>query len=373
MTDVRTIPGFSRYTITPDGVVTETNTGYQPRPRPHARSGTVTITLKSDQWKWLSPALARLILHTYRPLKEPWMDAYAYVVYRDGCKDNCTLPNLDWDFQNYRPPFTPGVDEPLETFAPIPGYKRYEINALGHIRDVHSGRVKTGFLIDDGRYLATDLLTDDRKIVRLSIHRLLALTFLEHPVDTEHLVVNHKNGKKLDNSLSNLEWTTYAGNNDHAIETGLRSGTIRILTKSVTTGKIMEHRSIGACARFLGTSPQTIHTWLEWPDIRPYNGYFVKRGDDTRDWPKPGSTFRRAKNAPIPLIAEEVVSGTIHRFPSVKAAAEALGMKVGSVQFQLTRKRPGVYQGYRFTIDAAAAAAGTSRRRLKSSCHTLGS
>lgn len=51
------------------------------------------------------------------------------------------------------------------------------------------------------------------------IHRLMALTFLPEADHQEH--VNHIDGNKQNNQLSNLEWATPQENAQHAVDTGL--------------------------------------------------------------------------------------------------------------------------------------------------------
>lgn len=52
------------------------------------------------------------------------------------------------------------------------------------------------------------------------VHRLVAEVFIPNPQN--HPVVNHKDGNKQNNHVSNLEWTTHSDNQLHAYKTGLR-------------------------------------------------------------------------------------------------------------------------------------------------------
>ena len=54
------------------------------------------------------------------------------------------------------------------------------------------------------------------------VHRLVAETFIPVPDSSEPLQVNHIDGNKRNNSISNLEWVTARENTLHAFRTGLR-------------------------------------------------------------------------------------------------------------------------------------------------------
>lgn len=56
----------------------------------------------------------------------------------------------------------------------------------------------------------------------LSIHRLVAESFLDNPLNLP--CVNHINGIKTDNVLTNLEWVTHRQNTIHAVKMGLKVG-----------------------------------------------------------------------------------------------------------------------------------------------------
>lgn len=62
-------------------------------------------------------------------------------------------------------------------------------------------------------------LYKNQKLTNITLHRLLALTFIPNP--NNYPQVNHKDGNPLNNSLDNLEWCTQSQNIKHAYDNGL--------------------------------------------------------------------------------------------------------------------------------------------------------
>jgi hypothetical protein len=69
-------------------------------------------------------------------------------------------------------------------------------------------------------WYVTTKISFNKKIKRMKVHRLVALTFIPNPENRPY--VNHKNWNKKDNRVLNLEWTTAKENVNHADRTWLR-------------------------------------------------------------------------------------------------------------------------------------------------------
>lgn len=113
-----------------------------------------------------------------------------------------------------------------------------------------------------------------------TVHRVLVETFLKCPGEFKDYIVNHKNGLKYDNTLSNLEWTTYTGNIVHAFKAGLRPDNIHTLAKDLETGEIHEFYSQAACAEFLGVPPGHVSQFIK---RRVKKFPYLERWDITRE------------------------------------------------------------------------------------------
>lgn len=121
----------------------------------------------------------------------------------------------------------------MEKWLPIQGYEQfYKVSSDGIIiamkREWTTGRSilrrkeeheLRRFLKRSG-YEHTQL-TKDGIMRQVAVHRIVAETFIPNPDNKK--CVNHKDGNKLNNRASNLEWASYQENNNHALSTGLRT------------------------------------------------------------------------------------------------------------------------------------------------------
>jgi hypothetical protein len=113
----------------------------------------------------------------------------------------------------------------IENFV---GY--YQISSYGNVRSLdrevncNSGKRKIkGKLLKPIKnphgYFHVSLKNGDKKVTA-KIHRLVADYFLIKPCET--LEVNHKDGNKENNNVTNLEWVTRKRNEEHCYELGLK-------------------------------------------------------------------------------------------------------------------------------------------------------
>lgn len=110
----------------------------------------------------------------------------------------------------------------MEEWKPIKGYELlYEVSNLGLVRSLlprSFHRILAQRNDKDG-YRLVDLRKDG-VMKKGRVHRIVIVAFKGPPVD-ERNNVNHLNGIKSDNSVSNLEWVTPFENSAHAVKNDL--------------------------------------------------------------------------------------------------------------------------------------------------------
>jgi len=145
----------------------------------------------------------------------------------------------------------------------IPGYEGiYEASDTGQIRSkdgkvTHS--VKHGRRVWKGRVLKQKIGKDNSCRVSLYknkkektwlVHRLVAITFIPKPDGKDY--INHIDGSRLNNTVTNLEWCDHKENNNHAFDTGLIKTAKKVILVHKETHEPIYFRSMSRASAFLG-------------------------------------------------------------------------------------------------------------------------
>lgn len=107
-----------------------------------------------------------------------------------------------------------------EEWRLIKSFPYYEISSFGNVRRIKNGNIIKHWITNAG-YCQVHLCDGSTRKAK-SVHRLVAIEFLENKLNKPQ--VNHIDGNKQNNILSNLEWSTRSENQRHSIKTGLRTG-----------------------------------------------------------------------------------------------------------------------------------------------------
>lgn len=138
----------------------------------------------------------------------------------------------------------------------LPNYSRYRVCRNGGIYSIAHAKFISSSVTKKG-YLSVDLVTDDGTVGDTLAHRLVAKAFL--PLIDGKDFVNHIDGDKANNDVSNLEWCTVSENNYHAVNTGLYASKMRTIKVSTDDG-ITWHNfaSIVEASKFLGVDKSQV-------------------------------------------------------------------------------------------------------------------
>jgi hypothetical protein len=130
--------------------------------------------------------------------------------------------------------------------------KTYFVSNLGRFKNSF-GTIMDNYKVNDNGYIRVYIYNKT-----FVLHRLIALTFLENLENKEQ--VNHKDGDKLNNCVSNLEWVTNKENQIHKFKMGLGNNFTRKIKQFDLSGNyIKEYKSIALAAKDVNISKSCIY------------------------------------------------------------------------------------------------------------------
>lgn len=149
----------------------------------------------------------------------------------------------------------------------IDDFPNYTITSDGVITNTKTNHIKKVWQCKNG-YLYVDLQHLGHK-VKQPLHRLLMAHFVPNPDNKR--TVNHIDGNKLNNDLSNLEWATDAENMQHAYDTGLNHTprkTSAIDADNLFLTRIMLGTTITTLAKELGVGLSQLSIRMKEASVR---------------------------------------------------------------------------------------------------------
>lgn len=133
----------------------------------------------------------------------------------------------------------------------------HEMYTLFEDGTVHSGKLDLILTprINPNGYLIISLNKE-----QLSVHRLVASHFIPNPYGYPQ--VNHKDGDKTNNSVSNLEWCSAEFNAQHALKTGLRKGFVHVDIRRAMLERVLQGETVAEMVNEVGNHPNTLNRML---------------------------------------------------------------------------------------------------------------
>lgn len=179
-----------------------------------------------------------------------------------------------------------------EEFIPLKRFPDFSITRSGIVKHIPTEQILNKQKGPMG-YPMIRMTQNNSFLINERLHVLLAETFIEKPQSVLKLVVNHKDGNKENHSLENLEWVTYAENNVHAFETGLRQDNKRTTVIDLFNNTVFKFRSIQEAGKWLDlTGGAVLHRikagralakleYYKYTDPVIYGRFLVDYEDDT--------------------------------------------------------------------------------------------
>lgn len=179
----------------------------------------------------------------------------------------------------------------MEIWKSVEGYEVYEVSNKGKVRThnyMNRGETREMSPSNCRGYLQVNLFKNNKQKC-MRIHRLVADAFIPNPHDYKE--VNHIDGNKMNNNVSNLEWCSrnYNLENEHRTglgdkaQEGLRRCSVpkrkAVISISKANGEKQEFVSIQEAGRRLGIEATKICACLK-GRAKSANGYqFVYKED----------------------------------------------------------------------------------------------
>lgn len=220
---------------------------------------------------------------------------------------------------------------------------QYLISNEGEVYNTQTEVLHKGGITNSG-YLCYGLSLKNKQSIKEYAHRLVAVHFIPNPEGKPQ--VNHIDGDKLNNHVSNLEWVTQEENMRHCMDAGLSKLTKPIEQYSLSGEFIAEHNSASDAARQLGDIKmgRTISNALIGKYVSAFGFQWKFKNEAKEIRPlKEGEYFTKKSVVQLTLDGE-----FIQMFDTVHEAYKAIGKTDNGVISQVCKGNRNKYLNYKW-------------------------
>ena len=152
-----------------------------------------------------------------------------------------------------------------EYWSVIPFATNYSVSTYGRVGNNRTLKILVQTINQHGYHCLT-LTTNSGQPRNFRVHRLVGLVFIPNPENKPY--INHKDGNKSNNHVSNLEWVTAQENNLHARNMGLMgyggftNDNIPVVLHNLNTIQTIYFKSTSSAATFLNVNTGSLHRVL---------------------------------------------------------------------------------------------------------------
>lgn len=165
--------------------------------------------------------------------------------------------------------------------------ENYAVYTNGNVVNTDTGRMLKPALKRSGYYQVVLHFNKNKKYY--PVHRLVALAFISNPENKKQ--VNHKDGVKTNNHVSNLEWATPRENTIHALKMRLAStkkqteilnklNSQEVVQYSLAGREVDRFSSCAEAARHTGMLADTIQKQCRNDAMPRYRNFYFRFADE---------------------------------------------------------------------------------------------
>lgn len=226
----------------------------------------------------------------------------------------------------------------------------YIVSNMGRVKDPDGQLVKP--LLTNRGYYRFILKHPKLKGKRfISNHKLVVNEFEKNDSPETKKQINHKDGNKLNNAATNLEWSTGSHNVQHSLHNNLRSDNLRIKVKDLLLDRVYNFISINelhnnmssedSCTPGMYIPQDTILSYVHRTKLQPFNNRYVLELEN-------GYVLTNKYNTVV-INAYNHMDNKWYKFISFNHISLATGLKGNTVMDYVNSKPFAYYGGYTFT------------------------